>query len=817
MREKFTLKRISSIMMSMAFMCLVSSLNGQLVNTVTIDAPESIAGEYRVVIGTFGKQENLPQSYSAALLDDGTDPANDGCEPGASNVSSKLAFIDRGDCEFGTKALFAENAGAAAVIICNTQTGDLIPPGPGDDGDDVNVAVFMMGFEDCETIKVELANGDIDLMLSYVCAPPTYGPEVIWGRNTGEGDFAGGLPADWEIERPNGLDPSIESWFWSESGTATGLFTNFTINSATTCNGAMVMSSDDLDNGGVAIGAGPCPMPCTSALVSPVIDISGADPSQGFFLQFTQAFRQFTSQYLIILSKDGGNNWIDTLQLNTDAVVNSPNINETIKIPLEGYTGVQNLRFKFEYVGNYYYWIIDDVAVTNESYVDMQVNTNWYSAPPTWRVPASQVSEMPFIVDIFNNGNVDAQNVNVRVDIYDESGGAPLETFNKDYGTVPVYTLNENNAFDADQTWTAPDVPGVYTGVYVISADSGDPAVPSNLETNNDSIVFQLEVTENTFSNVLSEADGNPNTEAFTGNSTWGNPDNDAFTAAMAVGSVYYMPNGAGHEIRSMTFGVTDEDLPQSGFIHAQMYKWFGDLDGDGMMDIGERELVGANTLIVDTLIANGISDARAIQIPIHDINAAGAPIPGTTVDLEDDSQYIFMLLCQPLTAGIQSLDLIGGNNTNGFERNFNTFATNMAFDSTFIDRRAGTYIAAMTSGTTAEFESLVPDYWSIMTLWTEVEIGLKTGTEDLNDNISLVAFPNPARDLITVNVGLTAPSAIDIELLSLDGKRVQHNVFESRQVGSLILNISDVSNGVYILNVRTEEGMKSQKIVVQK
>lgn len=816
MRENFTLKRILSFALSMAFVCLVTQMNGQLVNTVTIDAPASIAGDYPILLATFGNQPTQPVSGPGTLIEDGTDPVNDGCEPGSSNVSAKVAFIDRGVCEFGTKALYAENAGAIAVLICNTATGEFIPPGAGADGDNVNITVAMMAHDDCEAIKVELANGDVDVTFRYICAPPVYGPEVIWGRNTGEGDFAGGLPADWSIERPPNLDPAIDAWYWDPTGTATGRFTNFTITSATACNGAMVMSSDDLDNGGGDIASGPCPGPCTAALVSPTIDISAADPSKGFFLQFTQAFRQFTSQYYIILSKNGGATWLDTLQLNSDAVVNSPNINEVVKIPLEGYTGVQNLTFKFEYVGNYYYWIIDDVAITNESYVDMQVNSNWYSAPPSWKVPASQVSEMPFIVDIFNNGNEDAQNVNVRVDIYDETNNQ-ISSSSKDFGTVPIYSLNENNAFDASQNWTPPSTPGIYTGYYVISAESGNVDIPGNLDTSNDSIAFQVEVTEDIFSNIRSEADGNTTTESFTGNSTWGNPTNDAFTAAMGVGSVYYMPNGSNHEVKSLTFGVTDEDLPQSGFIHAQMYKWFGDLDGDGFMDTDERQLVGANTLIVDTLIANGINDARAIKIPVFDINSTGAPVPGTTVDLEDDSQYMFMLLCQPLTAGVQSIDLIGGNNTNGFDRNYNTFATNMAFDSTFIDRRAGTYIAAMTTGTTAEFESLAPDFWSIMTLWTEVEIGLKTGTEDLNDNISLVAFPNPAQDLLTVNVGLTSPSAIDIELINLEGKRIQHNIFESRQVGSVILNISDVANGVYILNVRTEEGMKSQKIIVQK
>jgi len=806
-------------MMSMAFLCFASSLTGQLVNTVSVTAPASLIGDYPVLIGSFGAQQMLPISGTAALIDDGTAPVTDGCDPGASNISGKIAFIDRGDCQFGTKALYAENAGAVAVIICNNATDPIIAPGPGDDGANVNVSVYMMAYSDCETLKVGLADGDIDVTLQNLCAPPAYGPEVIWGRNTGEGDFNGGLPADWSIERPPGLDPAVDAWFWEPTGTATGFFTNFTINSATQCNGAMVMSSDLLDNGNTAnLGSGPCPAPCTSSLVSPVIDISGADPSKGFFLQFTQAFREFNSTYNIILSKNGGVSWPDTLEINADAVTNSPNINEVVKIPLEGYTGVQNLMFKFEYVGNYYYWVIDDVALTNETYVDMQVNSNWYSAPPSWKVPASQVSEMPFLVDIFNNGNAVAQNVEVRVDLYDEDGNQ-LQSLNNEYGSVGVYSINENTAFSANDTWTPPNQPGIYTGFYVISAESGDPNVPDNLSTANDSIAFQVEVTNDIFSNVQSEADGNMSTESFTGNSTWGNPNSTAFTAAMGVGSAYYMPNGEGYAVKSVTFGVTDEDIAQSGFVHARLYKWLGDTDGDTFMDLDERQLVGGNTIIIDTLIQNQVLDPRSIEIPIFTVNSMGSPVPDTDVALEDNSLYMIMLLCQPLSAGIQSVDLIGGNNTNGFDRNYNTFATNMAFDSTGIDRNAGTYITAMTSGTVDEFDGLAPDFWSIMTLWTEMKIfdPLASGTEDLNDHLSLVAFPNPASDLLTINVGLETVSAIDIEILNLEGKRIQHNEFDAAQVGTVVLNISDIPNGVYVLNVRTEEGMKSQKIVVQK
>ncbi len=45
----------------------------------------------------------------------------DACEDlvNANEIAGKIAMIDRGTCEFGSKALRAQQAGAVAVIICN--------------------------------------------------------------------------------------------------------------------------------------------------------------------------------------------------------------------------------------------------------------------------------------------------------------------------------------------------------------------------------------------------------------------------------------------------------------------------------------------------------------------------------------------------------------------------------------------------------------------------------------------------------------------------------------------------------------------------
>lgn len=74
----------------------------------------------------------LPAAFGPALGTSGVtgtvaaaSPA-DGCTAIAGNVSGKLALIDRGTCDFVTKVLNAQSAGATGVIMANNQGGTAI-------------------------------------------------------------------------------------------------------------------------------------------------------------------------------------------------------------------------------------------------------------------------------------------------------------------------------------------------------------------------------------------------------------------------------------------------------------------------------------------------------------------------------------------------------------------------------------------------------------------------------------------------------------------------------------------------------------------
>ncbi|MEN0047224.1 MAG: T9SS-dependent M36 family metallopeptidase [Bacteroidota bacterium] len=129
------------------------------VGTITVNSPSNIAGTYQMTPASFGA-DNYTLTGDIVLAEDGSAEPNQVCNPPITNgsaVSGNIAMIDRGGCEFGAKALAAQNAGATGVIICNNVPGGgRLSMGPGDDGGSVNIPAIMLSFEDCATLKAEL-------------------------------------------------------------------------------------------------------------------------------------------------------------------------------------------------------------------------------------------------------------------------------------------------------------------------------------------------------------------------------------------------------------------------------------------------------------------------------------------------------------------------------------------------------------------------------------------------------------------------------------------------------------------------------------
>jgi hypothetical protein len=128
-----------------------------LPNLVTVHSPAAAAGDYAASRAQFGAAITAAGlAGTAVTANDGVGATADACEPLVGFPAGAIAIVDRGTCEFGAKALTAQNAGARAVIVVNNAPGAPITMGAGLVGNQVTIAAVMVSQEDGNLIKANV-------------------------------------------------------------------------------------------------------------------------------------------------------------------------------------------------------------------------------------------------------------------------------------------------------------------------------------------------------------------------------------------------------------------------------------------------------------------------------------------------------------------------------------------------------------------------------------------------------------------------------------------------------------------------------------
>ncbi|NRA12049.1 MAG: T9SS type A sorting domain-containing protein [Crocinitomicaceae bacterium] len=119
-----------------------------------------------LVSGTFVEDTLMwSEDSGQGLNPQGNPVSQEGCNPPQiANLAGKIALIYRNTCEFGAKALAAENAGAVAVIIINRDN-EVVGMGGGADGLTVTIPVVMLSSVDGAALAAEMSNGPVVMLL----------------------------------------------------------------------------------------------------------------------------------------------------------------------------------------------------------------------------------------------------------------------------------------------------------------------------------------------------------------------------------------------------------------------------------------------------------------------------------------------------------------------------------------------------------------------------------------------------------------------------------------------------------------------------
>lgn len=197
------MRKVLLLMLSLGF---VSMLSAQVI--CYVETPPSLEGNKEMTWadpgGGWGCPDlNIPAN---AVLDtcvfayDASPTADSLCCGAVVNgtqVNGKIAVLYRGSCEFGVKALNAQNAGAVAVIIINNIPGAPVGMGAGAQGVNVTIPVIMISQADGAALRNEILAGNVTAFIGskngfypndvgfwpkdYLLAPATSNPKKANG------------------------------------------------------------------------------------------------------------------------------------------------------------------------------------------------------------------------------------------------------------------------------------------------------------------------------------------------------------------------------------------------------------------------------------------------------------------------------------------------------------------------------------------------------------------------------------------------------------------------------------------------------------
>ena len=581
-------------------------------------------------------------------------------------------------------------------------------------------------------------------------------------------------------------DPVNATWEWRDDGDiGQGSFVpegNLML-SNTPCNGIVIFDSDLLDSEGDAVdpntgGAineeladGPCISPQEAELISPAIDLSSADPNSAIGLKFLQNMRNFDAQFFIGWSTDGGTTWTET-EINTDIDFNVTS-EGYIRSVLGGVTAADDLMVKFRFVGDYYYWAIDDVQIILFTGTNAQIGEVFYT-PLSFAVPQvfADADTFVFTSEVINRGAEPLTNVQLEVDIINTLDG---QSVYKDSGTLANVAIGDTADVFTDNLF----VPvGLDTGLYQMNYSLRLLDQEETDMSDNSSFEF-FAITENLFSK---EAGAN----------TSFNP----FSSEWAMGAIYPTSREkvTGYSARQATFrlGTATGSPMTDNFVDIFLLKVnpgvspldfttfdFNDIDLNGHPSF---EIVSQNTHVYTT-------EANFDVITI-DISPNGEVIP-----LDPGVFYILLLKLEDIQAGsaaqsnselfMAASDVIPGSGFVFYSTDdgqwFNGFA---GFDPAWVLR---------------------------------LTIGLISSVDEIPlSEESFSVYPNPSSEYVMAQMKFETPTDGELVMADIQGRVLNIMPLKGITSSEERIDLSHFPNGTYFIRLATSEGSRTHKIVVQ-
>ncbi len=635
---------------------------------------------------------------------------------------------------------------------------------------------------------------------AFVNDPVPEALDVIWDG----GGFNGGLNG-WTVEgiqcgndaNQNPVDSSFAKWTWAIGGLTKGnLWGGQQIASETGCLGAMVFDSDYMDNGGLKdnFGKGPCPTIQEATLTSPLIDLSVAGMSEVSLL-FYQQIQHFESKYFVEYTFDDSI-WTSIDLTNILFPFNPgfpPGNANMFKGPFEVKLPVvdvkDQLRIRFRCIGEYYFWMIDDVQIISGACQNLQVkSTCALPANRLWHV--DQLHDFPVWISLHNRGACAVFEVTCKVELVTEAGDV-LAVDSIDIAKIQVDEVRESGF--ADECLFHENLsPGNYFLRY--SARSKD----EDLIPADNSLTFPFSVT----SDLMAKESEVQNAVSY-------HPGESEDSLNWAIGNVFFIPNGDGFNVCEIDVGIGNANalVPSVTNVPIEfdilVYTW-ADENYDGDIDLEDEAL----------LVGKGkyqFKEEDAIKmlfaVPITDLNT------NDCLMLTDSTDYLIIVRYFTPDDPSVPLDVL-----------FNPEYDYSGNRSASLPYPIGKYLCRPTY---AEFINVgltdnimrngISNFSAVPVIRMNLDKVDPFNAPVNSEELLVMIHPNPVQDMLIVDIDFIYPlDPVYIRISDITGKSVMTQNLSGMQQSTWTHNVSHLANGSYFLYVTTPQGVRTEKFVIQ-